>query len=78
MIHELKTLPEYFEEVFMGHKNFEARKNDRDYKLGDTLILKEFESHKGYTGRQLARTVNYILHGGKFGIEEGYCVMSIQ
>ena len=34
-IHELKTLPEYFDAVFMGKKNFEIRKNDRDYKVGD-------------------------------------------
>jgi len=28
MIHELKIWNEYFEEVFMGHKTFEVRKNN--------------------------------------------------
>lgn len=81
MIHELKTWPEYFEEVFMGHKPFEVRKNDRDFRVGDTLILKEFEAgstNYGYTGREMARTVTYVLQGGQFGIEDGYCVMGIQ
>lgn len=41
MVHELKTWNEYFEAVFMGHKTFEVRKNDRDFKKGDTLILKD-------------------------------------
>ena len=31
MNHELKTWPDYFHEVFMGHKNFDIRKNDRDF-----------------------------------------------
>jgi len=44
MIHELKTWNEYFEEVFMGHKTFEIRKNDRNFQKGDTLILKEWKS----------------------------------
>ena len=77
-IHELKTWPEYFEEVFMGRKAFEVRKNDRDYQKGDMLILKEWDNEKNqYTGRQLARRVHYVLKGGQFGIEEDYCVMSI-
>jgi len=57
MIHELKTWPEYFEEILTGKKTFEVRKNDRDYKVGDTLILKEFkligiDDKLNYTGRQ--------------------------
>jgi hypothetical protein len=31
MTHELKILPQYYEEVKAGNKNFELRKNDRDY-----------------------------------------------
>lgn len=78
MTHELKTWPGYFEEIFMGHKTFEIRKNDRDFKKGDILILKEYiPSTKEYTGRQMARNVLYLLDGGVFGIEEGYVVMSI-
>jgi len=79
MIHELKTWPSYFQEVFMSHKTFEARENDRDFKIGDTLILREWDNeNKVYTGRSLARTVTYILQGGSFGVQPGHCIMSIQ
>jgi len=79
MIHELKTCNEYFEEVFMGHKTFEIRKNDRDFKKGDTLILKEWDNFREtFTGRELARTVTYVFEGGSFGLEKGFVVMAIQ
>jgi ASC-1-like (ASCH) protein len=52
MIHELKTHPQYFSMVFAGTKNFEVRKNDRNFKYSDELILKEFipeeDSAKGF------------------------------
>jgi len=75
-IHELKTWCEYYQEVFMGHKTFEVRKNDREFKRGDILILREWDNVKGeYTGRQLARNVTYILHGGSFGLDADTVVM---
>jgi hypothetical protein len=40
--HELKTWPKYFKAVQKGEKTFELRKNDRDFKKGDILILREF------------------------------------
>lgn len=77
-VHELKTWPIYFYRVFAGQKNFEVRKDDRDFQIGDTLLLKEYDpTTNTYTGRKLYRNVDYILRGGDFGIEEGYCVMSI-
>lgn len=78
-VHELKTWKQYFEEVFMGRKTFEIRKNDRNFKRGDILILKEWDNdNKSYTGREMARRVTYILNGGQFGISDEFVVMSIQ
>jgi hypothetical protein len=76
--HELKTWPLYFQEVFMGHKTFEIRINDRDFQVGDYVILKEWDGvRKVFTGRELARTITYILNGGQFGIQDEYVIMSI-
>jgi hypothetical protein len=42
MKHELKTWTEFFQAVKSGAKTFEIRENDRDYKVGDVLWLREF------------------------------------
>ena len=77
VIHELKILPEYFWEVFLGHKTFEIRKNDRDFKTGDMIILREWNSDsKSYTGNKLARKIIYILKDVD-GLKKDYVLMSI-
>lgn len=79
MIHELKTWPEYFKRIFLGDKNFEVRKTDRDFQINDILLLREFDPlTNDYTGHEISKHVFYILRGGQFGIKEGYCVMSLK
>lgn len=36
-LHELKIKAEYMEAIALGRKNFELRKNDRDYQEGDLI-----------------------------------------
>jgi len=76
MIHELKTLPQYFAMSVEGKKNFEVRRNDRGFKVGEFLSLREYSGDR-YTGRELHRKIDYILDGGQLGIESGYCIMSL-
>lgn len=79
MRHELKVWPEYFEKIQNGEKPFEVRKDDREFKVGDDLFLREFDNEKQeYTGRYTYRDITYILKGGQFGIEEGFVVMTIR
>lgn len=42
MKHDLKTWTEYFQAVKSGDKTFEIRENDRNFKVGDVLLLREF------------------------------------
>lgn len=77
MTHELKILPEYYDEIIQGKKSFEIRKNDRDFKEEDTVILKEF-TDGNYTGRYIKAIIGYIFHGGSYGLEKGYCVFSMR
>ena len=86
MVHELKTLPVYFNAVLEGRKNFEIRKNDRFFQQGDELLLKEWYpddwyevgEKECYTGRFLHRKITYILKGGQYGIENGYVILGLE
>lgn len=82
MTHALKCWPKYFYRIYVGQKNFEVRKNDRHFEIGDILHIREFDpclGRKGtLTGNFCFRKVTYIVHGGEFGIENGYCVMGLE
>lgn len=73
-IHELKIKPVYFEAIKEGIKTFELRKDDRNFKVGDILLLREWE-HK-YSGRKIKKKVIYILKEIE-GIEIGYCILAL-
>ena len=78
MEHELKIWPEYYTAMMFGNKSFEVRKNDRNYKNGDYLMLREWNPKtKEYTGRTLTRQISYILEGGSFMIEKDHVIMSL-
>jgi len=48
--HELKSWPEFFKPVVDGQKTFEIRKNDRNFEIGDVLVLREFRPCKDCGG----------------------------
>jgi len=75
--HDLKILPEFYQAVKKGEKTFEVRKNDRDFKKYDVIILREWDG-KNYTGKWIAKKIGYVLPGGQFGVEEGYVVLGLK
>ena len=77
MIHELKILPKYFRSVLRGDKTFEVRKNDRNFQVGDKLILKEWENGE-YTGNIIEKNVTYILDDSSGYVLDGYVIMGIK
>lgn len=78
MIHELKTLPEYFEAVIKGEKLFEVRKFDRPFQKDDMLALNEYDkATQSYTGRSCLVYVDYILANDDY-CKSGYVIMSIK
>ena len=48
--HELKTDTEPFAQTWLGNKPWEFRKNDRDFKEGDTVTLKEHTVNRDFLG----------------------------
>lgn len=78
MIHELKCWPRPFHYLQSLTKTFEFRKNDREYKIGDALHLREFDpATEKYSGDTAWRRVTYILYGGVYGLPSDYVVMSV-
>lgn len=81
--HHLKTWPRFFQPMWNGEKPFEIRKNDRDFRVGDILILDEWdpdsekEISERYTGRAMKKRVKFImpLHEG---LREGYVAMAVE
>lgn len=76
-LHELKILPQYYEKVLNGEKRFEIRKDDRNFKIGDIIRLCEYDG-KEFTGRDSLYNITYKLNGGEYGLEKGYCILSIK
>jgi len=76
MVHVLKISPNYFKDVKSGVKSFEIRKNDRNYQVGDILILQEYSPEFGYTTRQLLRYVTYLFDNSEY-VKEGYVILGI-
>lgn len=82
-VHELKCWPEFFAYVFNGGrlKRFEIRRDDRGYKIGDRLLLREWKPMEAiYTGQEICTEVTYILRPEELpagGLQEGFVAMSV-
>lgn len=71
--HELKEWPEYFRHTIAGRKNFQIRYEDRDFRVGDQLLIKEWDPRGefdspaektvpvGFTGKAVLLRVDYIM-----------------
>ena len=79
MEHNLKTLQPYFNDVKGGTKNFELRKNDRNYQVDDTINLFEYDIDSGHMGQIITRKVSYVLKDcPQYGLQEGYCILGLR
>ncbi len=74
--HYIKILPEYFEKVIKGNKKAELRRNDRDYKIGDKVILKEY-SEGSYTGRYAKVKITHLIESFE-GLDPDFVVFSFE
>lgn len=62
MIIDKKAVPDLFEKVLSGEKNFDVRLDRFECKPGDTLLLREWDPEKQeYTGRKLEKKVTFVL-----------------
>lgn len=75
--HNVKMLPRYFHQVERGNKTFEIRKDDREYKEGDFIVLHEHDNRvggNGYSGRNITKRIGFVTG---YEQQEGYVVFSL-
>jgi hypothetical protein len=77
MMHVLKCHSWSFNDILLGLKDFDVRKDDRGYQIGDWLYQREYNDDTKYTSRVLKCRVKYILKGGNYGLQEGYVILGI-
>jgi hypothetical protein len=83
--HELKSWPEFFEEVRSGRKMHELRRaDDRCFRVGDYLVLREYDPRReAYTGRRCRVQVTYITSASvpcaffDVALDPRYCILSV-
>lgn len=83
--HKVKSWPSFFEATLSGAKTHDVRRmRDRDYQVGDTLRLMEFDPEKNrYTGRELCVRITYITSANapcalsESCLHPDYCILSI-
>lgn len=85
MEHKVKSWPSFFQATLAGVKTHDVRRmNDRDYQVGDTLRLMEFDpEQQRYTGRELSVRITYITSAklpcalSEACLHPDYCILSI-
>jgi hypothetical protein len=88
--HELRTGPDAFANIDSGAQRVDLRRADRDYRVGDTLWLREWDRHLrtvdhdaqveiigGYTGRECRRVITHVQPGGRWGLSLGWVALSL-
>lgn len=72
LCHRVKVPPEFFAAIAADFKNFMVRPECEDYRVGDWLLLREWdEGTQSYTGRTRRRRVGFILRA-VHGVADGW------
>lgn len=60
-VHELDCISDVFQDIYNGVRSFDIRDDDRDYEIGDSLHLKEYNiKTQSHSGRWISKRVTYI------------------
>ena len=76
--HVLKTIQPFFDDIWNGKKTFEVRKNDRDFKCGDLLQLREYDDVlQKYLPREIIVEITFILSDERY-CKKGFVIMQFK
>ena len=74
--HDIKLSANFWTDLVSGKKKFELRKNDRDYRVNDKLLMREHKNGEP-TGRTILADITYMLEDYT-GLTEGYAILGIE
>ncbi|MBV4490916.1 DUF3850 domain-containing protein [Pseudomonas oryzicola] len=73
--HELKIRQTPLADLLSGLKTGEVRDcSDREFAVGDTVLLREIDDSRDYTGTVLRRTITHVQK--HYGLPDHLCVLS--
>ena len=75
--HKLKIKSEHYINVINGTKTAEIRYNDRNYQVGDILILNEIDENGVFTGNNCAVIVTHVLDDNQY-LQTGFVMLSFR
>jgi hypothetical protein len=84
--YKVKSWTHFFEAIVDGKKLHDMRDlKDRDYRVGDTLIMQDYDPVKGsYSGRECPVEITYITSNetpcafSSGALHKDYCILSIK
>jgi hypothetical protein len=84
--HTLKCWPEFFGAIRSGEKKHDLRRsNDRTFRVGDTLLFREFDPKSNrYTGRTQSALITYITSAdlpcalSRDALHKDFCILSLE
>jgi hypothetical protein len=79
-LHQLKTWLEYYPDIDNHTKNFELRKNDRNFQVHDFVKLYPVDRRENKIGnRFIIAKITYLLSDSeKFGLENGHVILALK
>ena len=84
-IHEVKSWPEFYAALEKGQP-FDLRDNNRRYKVGDTIVFKEYDDRLGkLTGKKLTKRITHVMENSigsgaitpMVGLHRGYAIIGL-
>jgi hypothetical protein len=83
--HKIKSWSHFFQAIADGKKKHDLRKNDRNYQVGDSIMLLEYDNIAGeFTGREQEVDISYITSNrypcaySSAVLPNDYCILSLE
>lgn len=81
IVHKLKLKSQFCNDILLGRKTFEVRKNDRNFHVDDLIVFTPVNDNNSskkeiHPISQSTFIITYVLKG--WGLQEGYVVLAIK